>query len=170
MDSKTAAELKRAPLTYSRDAISSALPPEGFRILRRRRVLATSDLSAAADSLLHWKVHARAGLHVAASAEQARVGEVVVLTMGLGRAGLRAPCRVVDVIEEPDRRGFVYGTLPGHPESGEESFVLVRQSDGAVIFTVEATSRPASLLARLGGPVTRWVQAVATDRYLKAAG
>jgi uncharacterized protein (UPF0548 family) len=74
------------------------------------------------------------------------------------------------VIEEPDRRGFVYGTLPGHPESGEESFVLVRQSDGAVIFTVEATSRPASLLARLGGPVTRWVQAVATDRYLKAAG
>ena len=30
---------------------------------------------------------------------------------------LRAPCRVVYVIDEPDVRGFAYGTLPGHPES-----------------------------------------------------
>ncbi|SIP67631.1 hypothetical protein BN9982_740001 [Mycobacterium tuberculosis] len=38
----------------------------------------------------------------------------------VGIAFLRAPCRVVYVIDEPDVRGFGYGTLPGHPVSGEE--------------------------------------------------
>ena len=36
----------------------------------------------------------------------------------------RRPCRVVYVVDEPDRRGFAYGTLPGHPESGEELFLV----------------------------------------------
>ena len=44
---------------------------------------------------------------------------VLVRMMGF----LQAPCRVVYVIDEPDIRGFAYGTLPGHPESGEERFV-----------------------------------------------
>ena len=37
---------------------------------------------------------------------------------------VRAPCRVVYVVDEPDRRGFAYGTLPGHAESGEELFLV----------------------------------------------
>lgn len=170
LDPKKAADLKAVPLSYSREAVSAGSPPDGFRVLRRQRVLSSTDLEAASRSLLHWEVHSGAGLHVAASAADVRAGEVVVLTMGLGRVGLRAPCRILDVIDEQERRGFVYGTLPGHPESGEESFVLERRSDGAVTFTVGAVSRPASLLARLGGPVTRWVQSVATNRYLRAAG
>lgn len=168
LDQSKAADLKRAPLTYPREPVASSPPPDGYRVLRRQRVLRTGDLAAAADSLLHWKVHAGAGLHVAASSEEVRVGEVVVLTLGLGRMGMRAPCRVVEVIDEPHRRGFVYGTLPGHPESGEESFVIERHDDGTLVFTVEAVSRPASLLARLGGPVTRKVQSATADRYLRA--
>jgi uncharacterized protein (UPF0548 family) len=170
LDARKTAELKRAPLTYSRAAISSGSPPDGYRVLRRQRTLSTSNLDAAAQSLLHWQVHAGAGLQVAASSAVVGVGEVVVLTIGLGPIVLRAPCRVLDVIAEPDRRGFVYGTLPRHPESGEESFVLERHSDGTVVFTVEAVSRQASLLARLGGSITRRVQSAATDRYLRAAG
>ena len=165
-----AARLKRAPLTYPHEAVSSSQPPDGYRILRRQRVLRSGDLDAAADSLLHWNVHTSAGLHVATSSEEVRVGEVVVLTLGIGRLGLRAPCRVVEVIDEPERRGFVYGTLSGHPESGKESFVIERRNDGTLVFTVEAVSRPTSFLARLGGPITRRVQSTATDRYLRAAG
>lgn len=30
-------------------------------------------------------------------------------------------------IDEPDRQGFAYGTLPGHPESGIEQFTLTRR-------------------------------------------
>ncbi|HEV8560641.1 MAG TPA: DUF1990 family protein [Actinophytocola sp.] len=43
-----------------------------------------------------------------------------------------APGRVVHVVEEEHRRGFAYGTLPGHPECGEEAFLLERHADGTV--------------------------------------
>ena len=36
----------------------------------------------------------------------------------------RIPARVVYVVDEPARRGFAYGTLHGHPESGEEAFLV----------------------------------------------
>jgi uncharacterized protein (UPF0548 family) len=170
LDPRTVAALHGAPLTYSRDAVSSSSSPAGYRRLRRQRVLLMTDLESAAQSLLHWEVHAGAGLHVAASSAEVSVGAVVVLTLGVGRLGFRARCRVLEVVDEPDRRGFVYGTLPGHPESGEESFLLERRSDAAVVFTIEAVSRPASTLARLGGPITRRIQMATTDRYLRAAG
>lgn len=67
----------------------------------------------------------------------------------------------------PDRAGFAYGTLPGHPESGEEAFVVSRAPDG-VRFTITAFSRPATWLARLGGPVTLLGQEYFTRRYLRA--
>ena len=40
------------------------------------------------------------------------MGSEVIVHLG----PVRAPCRVVYVVDEPDRRGFAYGTLPGHPE------------------------------------------------------
>lgn len=63
--------------------------------------------------------------------------------------------------------GFAYGTLPGHPETGEEAFVVERNGEGDVRFTITAFSRPRALLARLGGPVTKAVKARATRRYLR---
>ena len=48
------------------------------------------------------------------------MGSEVIVHLG----PVRAPCRVVYVVDEPDRRGFAYGTLPGHAESGEERFVV----------------------------------------------
>jgi uncharacterized protein (UPF0548 family) len=94
----------------------------------------------------------------------------VVLTLGVRRVGVRAPCRIVEVIDEPARRGFVYCTLPGHPESGQESFIIERRDDGTTWFTIEAFSRPATRLARLGGPVTHRIQLALTNRYLRTAG
>lgn len=167
---RKAADLKRASLTYPREAMTSGSQPEGYRLLHRTRVLPNADFAACADALLHWKVHAGAGLHVAASSLEVAVGEVVVLTLGFGRIGLPAPCRVLAVVDEPTRRGFTYGTLSGHPEAGEESFMLERRGDGSVEFTVEAISRPASLLAKVGGPFTRRIQSATTNRYLRAAG
>ncbi|GAA4696164.1 DUF1990 domain-containing protein [Nocardioides conyzicola] len=82
---------------------------------------------------------------------------------------MRIPCRVAYVVAEPDRAGFAYGTLPGHPESGEERFLLTRLSDGRITFTVTAFSRPATRLARAGGPLTRSIQDRVSRRYLRAA-
>jgi uncharacterized protein (UPF0548 family) len=74
-------------------------------------------------------------------------------------------CRVVELVDEPDRFGFAYGTLPTHAEIGEESFIVHR---GPLRFAVEAVSRPAHPLARLAPPIADRLQAAATARYLDA--
>jgi uncharacterized protein (UPF0548 family) len=82
--------------------------------------------------------------------------------------GVVVPCRVVYVINEPSRSGFAYGTLPGHPEKGEEAFVVELSTDGQVHLVIRAFSRPATLLARAGGPLTRAIQELITERYVRA--
>jgi uncharacterized protein (UPF0548 family) len=69
---------------------------------------------------------------------------------------------------EGDERGFAYGTLPGHPESGEECFLVRLTPTGTVVYEIRVFFRLASPLARLGGPVSLLVQRVATDRYVSA--
>jgi uncharacterized protein (UPF0548 family) len=79
-----------------------------------------------------------------------------------------ALCRVVDVVIEHHCVGFAYGTLPGHSESGEESFFVLRIASQCE-FRITALSRSATLLARASGPLGRAVQRLVTDRYLAAA-
>src|SRR6185437_5201550 len=55
-----------------------------------------------------------------------------------------------------------------HPEQGEEAFLVDLTDEGEVRLRIRAFSRPASLLARAGGPVTRLIQQYATDRYVRA--
>jgi uncharacterized protein (UPF0548 family) len=75
---------------------------------------------------------------------------------------------VVYTVEEADRREFAYGTLPGHPEQGEEAFMVMIRSTGDVRIRIRAFSRPASLLAKSGRRPTRMIQEHATDRYVDA--
>ena len=77
-------------------------------------------------------------------------------------------CRIVAVVDEPDRCGFAYGTLPTHPEEGEEAFLVVRYDNGAVRFDVEGVSRPRMPLARLVSPLADRLQDAAVHRYLAA--
>jgi uncharacterized protein (UPF0548 family) len=74
----------------------------------------------------------------------------------------------VYVVKEPNRVGFAYGTLPGHPEEGEELFLLERDCEHRVTFSISAFSKPATRLSRASGPFSQWVQAKMTDRYLTA--
>jgi len=94
---------------------------------------------------------------------------VAVLRLGRGIVGLSAPVRVVYPVKEPHRSGFAYGTLPGHPESGEDAFVVALQNDENVRMTTTAFSQPSSKLARAAGPVTGMVQSWVTNRYLQSA-
>ena len=68
--------------------------------------------------------------------------------------------------DEPQRFGFAYGTLPGHPEVGEEAFHVVLDDDATVSAEIVAFSRPGDLLTRLAGPVARGAQKAVTRRYL----
>jgi len=72
------------------------------------------------------------------------------------------------VIDEPDRKGFAYGTLPGHPERGEESFVVERRPDESVWLTIRSFSRPANRWFWAAYPLLRMMQAIFTERYKRA--
>ena len=166
LDDRQAARLEAAPLTYEAVGATATSPPAGWHSFSHSRVLRRTDLSALADELLTWQVQERSGLRAAASTERIGEGTVVVLRLGLGPLSLRIPCRVIDVVDTDEEVSFTYGTLPGHPERGEERFALHRLPDGSVRMTVTAFSRPGSLLARLGGPATRAFQAFMARRYL----
>jgi uncharacterized protein (UPF0548 family) len=114
---------------------------------------------------MRWGMLRGAGLRVESTSQTAAVGSEVVVHLG----PMRAPCRVVYVVDEPDRRGFAYGTLPGHPESGEERFVVrYDEATEQVYAEVAAFSRHATWWSRLASPVTSVAQRVITERYLRA--
>ena len=171
LDETTARRLQAQPFTYPEVGRVLGETPRGYRRLRvTRRLPDHVDLDTVTRALMTWQLQARAGLQVAASSREVEPEAVVVLRLGLGRLALTIPCRVVTVVDERDRRGFTYGTLPGHPERGEEAFVLDRHDDGAITITVSAFSRPASRLARLGGPISAGLQTLMTQRYVRAVG
>ncbi len=160
--------LRAAPFTYPEVGATADGPQAGYGWLERRAVLRRRDFDAAALDLLSWRLQAASGLRVQTSEVPMVAGTVVLMRIGPGRASLEIPCRVVHTVEEPDRRGFAYGTLPGHPEVGEERFVLTRRTDGSLELVITAFSRPGTRLARLGGPVSRRLQHEMTTRYLRA--
>lgn len=56
--------------------------------------------------------------------------------------------------------GFAYGTLGNHAEAGEELFeVTLDENTGEVTYRIRAVSWPHALLARLGQPIVRLLQA-----------
>jgi uncharacterized protein (UPF0548 family) len=73
----------------------------------------------------------------------------------------------VATIDDDSVFGFAYGTLPGHPERGEEAFHAARNEAGQVEFRIVAFSRPASVLARVGSPASRAIQRRITTAYLE---
>ena len=159
--------LASAQLTYAETGATRHLPlPPGYGHVHRDVSIghAYDAFIRAADGLLTWEMHRRSGLAVTASAARAVTGAVVILHV----AGLTIPCRVVYTADTAVTRGFAYGTLPGHPECGEEAFLISLAADGDVRARIRAFSRPASLLARAGGPLTRLVQQHVTNRYVRA--
>jgi uncharacterized protein (UPF0548 family) len=121
----------------------------------------------AVQALRRWQPHKDAGVEVVPRDALVDEQETVVLLLRAAGLWAPAPCRVVYVIDEPDQFGFAYGTLPGHPEMGEVAFIVSRDSAG-VDFRVTSFSRTVAPLARLGAPVTRWIQRRVTRRYLTA--
>lgn len=94
-----------------------------------------------------------------------RQGETIILLLGWRALSMHIPVRIVYVIDEPKRRGFAYGTLPGHPESGEEAFIVEHRDDDSVWLTIRAFSRPGAAWLWLFYPVLRVFQAFFTSRY-----
>ena len=162
------AALAAAPFTYPEVGATRSGPlPVGYAHAGSGAVVGVGEeaFSRAVDAVFDWRAQRSAGLRVRATGSPREPGTVVVLTFGLPRLGYDIPCRVVWSQTSGAEQGFAYGTLPGHPESGEEAFTVTLEDDGQVVFRTRVFSRLATPLARLGGPVSRAVQHAALGRY-----
>lgn len=159
-------------LTYpGQGATRSGTAPDGYRVARRRIRVGSgrAAFDALAEGILSFDLHRGARLRVRVDGPRADPGVTVISRFGIGPLRLPVPCRVVWAEHAEARAGFGYGTLPGHPESGEESFRAVLADDGAVYFEVFAFSRHANWFYTLGAPVASACQRLVTRRYLAAA-
>ncbi len=160
--------VRDSPQTYPEvGATRSDRVPDGYVHDRYRVQLPPRAFERASEGLRTWQAHIGAGVYVHPRAAPLRAGVDVVVIARAGPVRALAPCRIVYTIDEPDRFGFAYGTLPGHPERGEEAFIVERVGDRAS-FSIVAFSRPADLAARIGRPIARPVQRRVTRAYLDA--
>ncbi|WP_245802225.1 DUF1990 domain-containing protein [Corynebacterium pacaense] len=130
--------------TITDESLAMGSGPECFREATRR--------------LLGWEAHRFAGVHVT---------ETGADTVSLRFGPTVSPCLILDRVTTPTRTVLVYGTLPGHVESGEEAFIIEMHGDATVTGRCVAFSRPARFWARLGAPLARGVQLWITRRYLR---
>jgi uncharacterized protein (UPF0548 family) len=145
--------------------------PRSFARDRSRSALGSgSRVSAAAKAAFaKWEQFDLGWVRVANPEAAIEVGEIVaveVRSLGLWTLNLS---RIVATIDTPNQFGFIYATTEMHVEEGEERFLLRLDPDSAEVwYELEAVSRPRSLLARIGYPVTRHFQhRFARDSHLR---
>lgn len=120
-----------------------------------------------AADLLRWKVKTRSGFRVEDDRPATAGAELVVTVRVLGVV-IREPIQVVEVVDTEDRVGYSYRTLPGHPVSGEEAFIVHREGD-RILVTVRSLTRPSPQQPwRALFPLLQVAQLVVRRRYLRA--
>jgi uncharacterized protein (UPF0548 family) len=155
-------------VTYAAVRATQGRLPEGYRHDRHVVELGAGEdvYERSVQGLVDWEAHRRAGVTVHPAKPPILEGETVVLAVALPGISAIAACRIVYVTDEANRFGFAYGTLPAHPEEGEEAFHVEADAHGTVRLVVTAFSRPRHPLARIGSPLARQVQLRVTRRYL----
>ena len=163
-----------ANLTYAPVGISLGWQtvPDGFRDVTTERVVGHGKeaFDKVGYALMHWEVNREADFRVSAQHDQVREGERVAVGLPVvWPMEVTAICKVVAIVAGGDSVGFAYGTLPKHPECGEESFVVSMREDDSVVLTVRAVSKPAVWFTKIAGPLGHAVQKRATNKYFAAA-
>ncbi|MDJ0463955.1 DUF1990 domain-containing protein [Streptomyces sp. H27-C3] len=154
------------------DVWSTEIP--GYRRYERTVVIGRgdSDWRAASDAVLQWGIKRRSGFGVtplAGAGERVTEGAEYRITAAWGPLAVHEPVRVVAVVDTPERCGFAYGTLPGHPVSGEEAFIVCNTPDGHVTLTLRSlTSRAPKGPWRPLFPVLLLAQRTYRRRYQRA--
>ncbi len=157
--------LRQAPLTYR---------PVGVT-LQENRVAAGHSVvlgqgeatyQRARAALMGWTTHRTHWLGLVPTDVPPTEGHTVLVVLKVLGLCLSFGCRVVRVLDEPRRSGFAYGSLPGHPECGEELFLVEWHPDDRVSFSLRAVSRPANLVYALGRPFGTFVRGLGTRQYL----
>ncbi len=92
----------------------------------------------------------------------------VQLRRRFGPLVMSMPVRVIYVLDEPRRKGFAFGTLAGHPVSGEVAFLVEHKSDDSVHFTLRSFSGPGKGLWAFAYPVVLLLRGGLKNTYFEA--
>lgn len=136
-------------------------------------------LPRAREAILTWTLQESAGVSARPSR---RVHPGQVIDLWLNPVWPSAPrrwrgrdlvlpvgsCIVLEVIDEKARAGFIYRTLPGHLESGEQTFLVSVGSDGRLGVSITSESVPGHRLLKAAAPMSVAAQRMMDRRY--AAG
>ena len=173
------ANLRRdqAPLSVTYSEVGGTLSPElptGWHHLKAvREVVVLSEFDGLAlgkEAIQDWAAQKELRLVLEPARPPMVEGSVLAFALPMKPLGFWATgaCRIVKVVDEPDRFGFVYGTLPHHPERGEEAFLVHRSplTPNLLTFTITAFSRGAKLPMKVSGPIGRIIQRRAAEIYL----
>ena len=140
-------------LSYPEVGATRETTPPGYDIDHNRIMLGHGEsiFERAKAAVRGWKMFEVPGLELCYPDTPIETGRnVAPLAHHLGFYSLNS-CRVVYVIDEPNKFGFAYGTLTDHMEIGEERFTVELNPDsGEVWYDILAFSRPGNILVKLG--------------------
>jgi uncharacterized protein (UPF0548 family) len=157
-------------VTYSEVGRSLGELPSGYHHLNVRRTVGTGDalMQLGRAAINTWSAQAALKLDLYPVVPEFVEGTVLVFALPMRPSPFWATgaCRIIRIVDEPNRYGFVYGTLPHHPESGEEAFLVSQDAAGEVSFSITAFSRARTLPMRVSGPIGRVIQRKAAEVYL----
>ena len=147
--------------SYASVGATNGEAPAGYNIDCNRIVLGhgLEIFHAAKAAIQKWKMFDLDWIEVfpeLPSAQVANTVAVVVSHLGFWSVNIS---RIVYVIDEASRYGFAYGTLPCHSEEGEERFLVEHdRTTNEVWYDLSAFSKPRHPLARIGYPISRYLQ------------
>src|SRR5262245_29090439 len=150
------------PLSYSPPGLVRHTPTSG----RYDEQVVTighgaADFERARAALAAWKQFDIGWVQAFQAEASVDAGAVIaVLIRHLGFWSLNGARVLYHVGADDHSFGFAYGTLTNHAESGEELFeVFIDQRSGDVMYRIRAISWPQSVLALIGQPIVRVLQA-----------
>lgn len=149
------------PFSYPDVGATATTPPAEFVLDHNRIQLGQGPavFDRAVANLRHWRQFELGWVQIVPDNVPIEIGSLVaVRARAFGSWSLNA-CRIVYVINDENRFGFAYGTLPDHVERGEERFTIERQAeDDSVWYDILAFSRPQHPIVRLALPLARRLQ------------
>ncbi len=170
-----------SPFNYTEVGRSLGPTPAGYAVNHSRVRLGQGQtaFNRAIDAMMRWKMFDLEWVNICWPDAEIEVGTTVaVLVRHFGFWSLN-PARIVFLIKDDDgqkrRSGFAYGTLEGHGEQGEETFVIEwGHADDGVWYDLRSFSKPGRWLTALGYPFARSLQKrfarESTRSMLKAVG
>lgn len=167
--SSTSLTYQPAGATYPGEATWPTTPPELRRFERTVPIGRGDEVwRESARAVLNWGVKRRSGFRVSPEATVSQGAEFRI-SVGWGPLSVHEPVRIVAVADTDTRCGFAYGTLPGHPVSGEEAFVIHKNADGTVFLTLRSLTQPAPVgFWRPVFPALLVAQRIFRRRYLRS--